>query len=54
MDWKCDLRGKVSALKAQSPEFKPQSHQMEKKPKKTKHGSVCSCSHSRDDQLSVD
>jgi hypothetical protein len=36
MDWKCDLRGKVSALKAQSPEFKPQSHQMEKKTQENK------------------
>jgi hypothetical protein len=31
MYWKYDSRGEVPALQTQSPEFKPQSHQKEKK-----------------------
>jgi hypothetical protein len=30
MDWRCDASSKVPILQAQSPEFKPQSHQKNK------------------------
>jgi hypothetical protein len=34
MDWRCDSRGRASALQAWSPEFKPQSRKKKKKKKK--------------------